>query len=591
MGRAAGVDRRLVADRPRRRHLRLPADGLGVPRRRHAHGDGDPEPHRRPHRGRVRRPLRPALGDDLRATSGRRSSSRSSRSCIGVDSALLFVAILINAGVKQFFDPAYEALIPEIASDDELTAANAFLSDRLVRLDRDRVRRRPACSPRRSASAGRSGSTALTFLFSAACIFFLRVRSKLEVATRTTSVSVVVDEPQAGHPDDRRHADAAQRCSCSARRCSSRSACGTCCCCRWRSSELGATEFEYGLQEALTSVGFVVGRAVHGHVRDRLPDGPVGVHRHLGMGIAGVLYGLSPTIGIAIFWVMLTGFFNSPSSVAPADAAPAQHAARAAGPGVLRRCSSCATSSSSLGHGRRRARRHHRRPDHAHLRVADPVRRRRSPRCSSPGIGRPAAEWRRGLDRPARGTAVPPRTATRPAGDRSRLRRAGRPRGDVRPLNGAQRAAFLARCRRCARWPRARGSSAQGDEATTAYFILEGEAAAGIPERRRRLSRPVDDGRGRLLRRDRRAHREHPDGRRRRDPADDALEVPAETLRAAMEVPEVNKLHDLDAHRAAAAEQPAGPAAPRLDGPGRAARPAHQGADGRGAAQGLRGEG
>ena len=36
--------------------------------------------------------------------------------------------ILLNAGVKQFFDPAYDSLIPEIASDEELTAANSFLS-------------------------------------------------------------------------------------------------------------------------------------------------------------------------------------------------------------------------------------------------------------------------------------------------------------------------------------------------------------------------------------------------------------------------------------------------------------------------------
>jgi hypothetical protein len=46
---------------------------------------------------------------------------------LDVDITLLFVAILVNAGVKMFFDPAYEALIPEIASDEELTAANAFL--------------------------------------------------------------------------------------------------------------------------------------------------------------------------------------------------------------------------------------------------------------------------------------------------------------------------------------------------------------------------------------------------------------------------------------------------------------------------------
>ncbi len=36
----------------------------------------------------------------------------------------------------------------------------------------------------------------------------------------------------------------------------------------------------------------------------------------MGMGIAGIFYGLSPTILVAIFWVTLSGFFNSPSAVA-----------------------------------------------------------------------------------------------------------------------------------------------------------------------------------------------------------------------------------------------------------------------------------
>ena len=49
---------------------------------------------------------------------------------IGIDAIALpalFLLLLLNAGVKQFFDPAHDSLIPEIASDDELTAANAFL--------------------------------------------------------------------------------------------------------------------------------------------------------------------------------------------------------------------------------------------------------------------------------------------------------------------------------------------------------------------------------------------------------------------------------------------------------------------------------
>ncbi len=40
----------------------------------------------------------------------------------------LYALLLLNAGVKQFFDPAHDSLIPEMASDEELAAANAFLS-------------------------------------------------------------------------------------------------------------------------------------------------------------------------------------------------------------------------------------------------------------------------------------------------------------------------------------------------------------------------------------------------------------------------------------------------------------------------------
>ena len=93
---------------------------------------------------------------------------------LDIDIAFLFVLILVNAGVKQFFDPAYEALIPEIASDEELTAANAFLS----------------IASFGSTAIGFAGAglltaidvrwaiwiDALTFLFSAICIGLMRTR-------------------------------------------------------------------------------------------------------------------------------------------------------------------------------------------------------------------------------------------------------------------------------------------------------------------------------------------------------------------------------------------------------------------------------
>ena len=50
---------------------------------------------------------------------------------IGIDTIALpglYLLLLVNAGIKQFFDPAHDSLIPEIASDAELAAANSFLS-------------------------------------------------------------------------------------------------------------------------------------------------------------------------------------------------------------------------------------------------------------------------------------------------------------------------------------------------------------------------------------------------------------------------------------------------------------------------------
>src|SRR4029079_19135743 len=78
---------------------------------------------------------------------------------------------------------------------------------------------------------------------------------------------------------------------------------------------LGGTDFQYGLQGAHTAIGVVLGALFMARYSDRLPIGNWLIVGYLGMGIGGVFYALSPTIRIAIFWVIITGFFNSPSSV------------------------------------------------------------------------------------------------------------------------------------------------------------------------------------------------------------------------------------------------------------------------------------
>jgi len=456
---------------------------------------------------------------------------------IGVDVWLLFVAILVNAGVKQFFDPAYEALIPEIASDEELTAANAFLQ--IASFGSTAIG---------FAAAGLLASAfslewafwidSLTFLFSAACIWALRIRSKME-APEDTSVGVVITNLKTGI---RTIVDTPMLRSLFALSAPVYFAFGL-----WNVlllpmaiTELGASEFEYGIQEGLTSVGFVIGSLFMAKYASRLQTGLWVFVGTFGMGVSGIFYGLSPTIGIAIIWVMVSGFFNSPSAVARQTLlqrnTPRELRGRVFSALFVMRDVIFLLGMAGAG-------------------LADIIDVRVMLVFASlilcvvgvaalfaPGVGRPAAEWRRGLValRAARAGAAVDGGVMRPAtlGDFEIL--VGRLATFTR-LSDAQRAAFVhdAVIREVSEGARV---IAHGDSASSAYFILEGEAAAGIPEPDggyRGLSTMVaGDFFGEIG--------ALTGSTRTADvvavQASTLMEVPADALRAVMVVPEVNQL-------------------------------------------------
>ncbi len=453
---------------------------------------------------------------------------------LGVNVALLFVAILLNAGVKQFFDPAYESLIPEIANDDELAAANAFLS--IASFGSTAIG---------FAGAGLLASAfdinwafwidSLTFLFSAACIWLLRVRSRIEVPEET-SVGVVIANLRTGI---RTIVDTPMLRSLFLLGVPVFFAFGL-----WNVlllpmaiKELGATEFEYGLQEGLTSVGFVAGSLFMARYSDRLQTGLWIFVGCLGMGVAGIFYGLSPVIWIAIAWVIVSGFFNSPSSVARQTllqrSTPRELRGRVFSAMFVMRDVIFLVGMAGAG-------------------LADilPVRgllvfaslivlATGLAALVAPGVGRPAAEWRRGLSA-LRATPTALEGAGRPATMADFDRLVGRLATFSR-LNEAQRAAFIhdALVREV---PEGARVVTHGESATAAYFILEGEAAAGIPEPdggyRGLSTMGAGDFFGEIA-----ALTGSP---RTADvvvtEASTLLEVPSEALRGVMEVPEVNGL-------------------------------------------------
>ncbi len=223
----------------------------------------------------------------------------------------LYVIVLLSASVQQFFDPANDSVLPEIASDEELAAANSLmaiaqfgstavgfaLAGLLIGVARDVV----------------FYIDAATFLISGAMIVMVRV-PKLEIEEQTTVREVF------------RNLGVGARFI-------------------WKTpvlrsmnilrtpimiifglqnvlllpfalTVLDATEFEYGLQEGITSVGFVVGSLLMARYADRLREGSWLIMSFLGMGLAGLAYALTTNVWIAIGLIGVSGVLNAPSFVA-----------------------------------------------------------------------------------------------------------------------------------------------------------------------------------------------------------------------------------------------------------------------------------
>ncbi len=232
---------------------------------------------------------------------------------VGFDLIFLYLLVAASAAVSEFFNPALDATLPEIAPDEELGAANSLM----------------AISSFGSTAVGFAAGgliaalgdvqwafvlDAISFAFSAVCTYFATI-PKIPVSGDTSiravgsnlkdGFRVLVQTPilRSMLPIAIVYAIA--------------------CVGIWNAlllpfsvRALGANTFEYGLQEGLTSVGFVIGSLALAQVVGRLREGQWLVMGYLAMGIMGIAYGLSHSIELAIAAVALSGFANAFTSTA-----------------------------------------------------------------------------------------------------------------------------------------------------------------------------------------------------------------------------------------------------------------------------------
>lgn len=458
--------------------------------------------------------------------------------------AWLYLIVLVNAGVAQFFDPAHESVIPEVADEEELAAADAFLSISSF-----------GSTAVGFAAAGLLATTAsldvafyvdaLSFVVSALFITFVRI-GRLEVPDGT-SVRAVVDNLAEGV---RALRDAPLLRSTFLVGMPVFFSFGL-----WNVlllpfalRALDATEFEYGLQEGITSVGFVVGSLLMARYADRWREGAWIVFSVIGMGLVGILYGAAPLlfgglghgglIGVAIALVALSGFLNAPSSIArrllmqrntPRELRGRIFSAFFVARDVVFLLGMVAAGLADL-------------IDVKVLVIVSSVVLVAAGVWTQfmPGLGQPAAEWRRAMQllrtAPAAAGAVPVRAAT--LADFDRLV------GHVAALgllDDRRRAAFVEKAR-VSEPPAGTTIVTQGEEGTSAYFVLGGRLVAGTPSEGgefRSLSTMVAGdffGEIAALTGSRRTANVVVD-----EPAT-LVEVPAETLRSLMTIPQISEL-------------------------------------------------
>jgi MFS family permease len=225
--------------------------------------------------------------------------------------AWLYIIVALASAVGQFFDPAHSSLLPELATDEELATANSMMTISTI-----------GAQAIGFSLAGLIASNlsiewafyidAVTFVFSALCIWLIRVASsKVE---GDTSVAAIGRNLKAGFNlingtpglrslfivylpvfitfglNNALMLPFARR-------------------------ALEATEAQYGLIEGITTIGFVIGSFAMARYGSRLREGQWIAISFIGMALGSIIYSQLHSVTLAIIIGTFNASLNAPSVV------------------------------------------------------------------------------------------------------------------------------------------------------------------------------------------------------------------------------------------------------------------------------------
>jgi MFS family permease len=220
--------------------------------------------------------------------------------------AWLYIIVMLTSSIGTFFDPAFDSVLPEIATDEELTAANSMI----------------AISSFGSTAIGFAASgliasyslewafyiDAATFLISGLLLMSLKV-PKIEVEDVTTA-GVVFRNLQEGIQVLWQTSLLRSLLIVGAVYALSAGMWNTLLL-PFATEVLAATEFQYGIQEGITSVGFVLGSFFMARYAEKLREGVWICLSLLLTAVFGMIYALSSQVSLATMMVFITGFLNA----------------------------------------------------------------------------------------------------------------------------------------------------------------------------------------------------------------------------------------------------------------------------------------